>query len=88
MLSCFCPLGSAIAGRVKVLIERDKTVSGTPVHEVGIVNYPGAQLACILGLTDFFGIASTIALVQRCSWSKTALRVTHWKAIDSFDANL
>jgi transcriptional regulator GlxA family with amidase domain len=69
------------------LIERDKTVSGTPVHEVGIVNYPGAQVACILGLTDFFGIASTIALGQ---WvpGQTALRVTHWKAIDSFDANL
>jgi transcriptional regulator GlxA family with amidase domain len=34
-----------------------------------------------------FGIASTIALDQRLS-DQTALRVTHWKPTDSFDANL
>jgi transcriptional regulator GlxA family with amidase domain len=62
-------------------------MSGSPTHEIGIVNYPGAQEACILGLTDFFGIASTIALEQGRS-GQTALRVTHWKPIDSFDANL
>ena len=56
-------------------------------NEIGIVHYPGAQVACILGLTDLFGVASTIALHQRPS-GKTALRVTHWKPIDSFDANL
>jgi transcriptional regulator GlxA family with amidase domain len=61
-------------------------MSGSP-HEIGIVHYPGAQVACILGLTDFFGIASTIALDQRRS-GLTALRVTHWKPIDSFDENL
>jgi transcriptional regulator GlxA family with amidase domain len=62
-------------------------MSGSPTHEIGIVDYPGAQVACILGLTDFFGIASTIALDQGRS-GQTALRVTHWKPIDSFDANL
>ena len=62
-------------------------MSGSPAHEIGIVHYPGAQVACILGLTDLFGIASTIALEQRRS-VQTALRVTHWKAIDSFDMNL
>jgi transcriptional regulator GlxA family with amidase domain len=62
-------------------------MSGSPTHEIGIVHYPGAQVACILGLTDFFGIASTIALDQRRS-GLTALRVTHWKPIDSFDENL
>jgi transcriptional regulator GlxA family with amidase domain len=56
-------------------------------NEIGIVHYPGAQVACILGLTDLFGVASTIALDQRRS-GQTALRVTHWKPIDSFDANL
>jgi transcriptional regulator GlxA family with amidase domain len=56
-------------------------------HEIGIVDYPGAQVACIQGLTDLFGIACTIALDQRRS-GQTALRVTHWKPIDSFDANL
>ena len=36
-------------------------------HEIGIVDYPGAQVACIQGLTDLFGIACTIALDQRRS---------------------
>jgi transcriptional regulator GlxA family with amidase domain len=62
-------------------------MSGRPTHEIGIVDYPGAQAACILGLTDFFGIASTIALEQQ-RFDQTALRVTHWKPIDSSDANL
>ena len=36
-------------------------------HEIGIVHYPGAQVACILGLTDLFGVASTIAVDQRAN---------------------
>jgi hypothetical protein len=56
-------------------------------HEIGIVHYPGAQVACILGLTDLFGVASTIVRDQRRS-GQSPLRVTHWKPIDSFDANL
>jgi len=62
-------------------------MSETPMQEIAIVNYPGAQAACVLGLTDLFGIASTIALEQRQS-HPTALRVTHWKPVDRFDANL
>ena len=62
-------------------------MSGSAAHEIGIVDYPGAQAACILGLTDLFGIASAIALDQRRS-GEIALRVTHWKPIDSFDADL
>jgi transcriptional regulator GlxA family with amidase domain len=62
-------------------------MSGNPTHEIGIVNYPDAQVAAILGLTDLFGIACTIALDQR-RFGETALRVTHWKPIDNFDANL
>jgi transcriptional regulator GlxA family with amidase domain len=44
-------------------------------------------VACILGLTDLFGIASRIAIDQRQS-DQIALRVTHWKPADSFDAQL
>jgi transcriptional regulator GlxA family with amidase domain len=62
-------------------------MSGSSAPEIGIVNYPGAQVASILGLTDLFGIASTIALDQRRS-GQTGLRATHWKPIDSFDTNL
>jgi transcriptional regulator GlxA family with amidase domain len=61
-------------------------MSGSATHEIGIVNYPGAQAACILGLTDLFGIASAIAFDQRRS-GQVSLRVTHWKPTDSFDAD-
>jgi transcriptional regulator GlxA family with amidase domain len=44
-------------------------------------------VACILGLTDLFGIASTIALNQRRS-GQFPLRVTHWRPLHSSDANL
>ena len=39
-------------------------MSGRAAHEIGIVDYPGAQAACILGLTDLFGVASAMALDQ------------------------
>jgi len=62
-------------------------MSGHNVHEIGIVDYYGAQAACILGLTDLLGAASTIAL-DRHRYGETPLRVTHWKSIDSRDENL
>jgi transcriptional regulator GlxA family with amidase domain len=64
----------------------DNAMSTSAAHEIGIVHYPGAQVACILGLTDMFGIASTVALDQRQSGSQ--LRVTHWQPCDSRDAKL
>jgi transcriptional regulator GlxA family with amidase domain len=62
-------------------------MSASTAHEIGIVDYPGAQVACILGLTDLFGVASTIALEQRRS-GQSPLRVTHWKPIHCGAANL
>src|SRR5580698_9194409 len=62
-------------------------MTGIAAHEIGIVDYPGAQVACVLGLTDLFGVASTIALDQR-RFGQTPLRVTHWKLIHVRDANL
>ena len=62
-------------------------MSGIAAHEIGIVDYPGAQVACILGLTDLFGVASTIALDQRRS-GQSPLRVTHWKPIHCGAAKL
>jgi len=62
-------------------------MSGGGAYEIGIVDYPGAQAACILGLTDLFSIASAMALDQPRT-SEVALRVTHWKPTDSFDADL
>jgi len=49
-------------------------MSERAAHEVGIVDYPGAQVACILGLTDLFRIACTIALDQRRSGQNRASR--------------
>jgi transcriptional regulator GlxA family with amidase domain len=62
-------------------------MSASTAHEIGIVHYPGAQMACILGLTDLFGVASTIALDQPRS-GQGPLRVTHWKPIHCGAANL
>jgi transcriptional regulator GlxA family with amidase domain len=62
-------------------------MSASTAHEIGIVHYPGAQVACILGLTDLFGVASTIALDQPRS-GQSPLRVTHWKPIHCGAANL
>jgi transcriptional regulator GlxA family with amidase domain len=62
-------------------------MSEIAAHEIGIVHYPGAQVACILGLTDLFDAASTIALDQRRS-GQSPLRVTHWKPIHRGAANL
>src|SRR5260370_31112467 len=62
-------------------------MSARTAHESGIVHYRGAQVACILGLTDLFGVASTIALDQRRS-GQSPLRVTHWKPIHRGAANL
>ena len=45
----------------------------TTAYEIGIVHYPGVQVACILGLTDLFGVASTIARDQQRS-GQSALR--------------
>src|ERR1700730_14587054 len=78
---------ASIAGSVKVLTGRDNAMSASTAHEIGIVHYPGAQVACILGLTDLFGVASTIALDQRRS-GQSPLRVTHWQPLHSRDANL
>jgi transcriptional regulator GlxA family with amidase domain len=62
-------------------------MSGIAAHEIGVVDYPGAQVACILGLTDLFGVASTIALDQRRS-GHSPLRLTHWKPIHCGAAKL
>jgi transcriptional regulator GlxA family with amidase domain len=58
-------------------------MSANTAHEIGIVHYPGAQIACILGLTDLFGVA----LDQRRS-GQNPIRVTHWQPRHGHDVNL
>lgn len=46
--------------------------------EIGLVLYPGAQLAAVLGLTDLFDLANRIAARHRKRDSHS-LRVSHWQ---------
>lgn len=46
--------------------------------EIGLVLYPGAQQSAVLGLTDLFGVANSIAVSCR-EQPKLPLRVSHWR---------
>ena len=54
--------------------------------EIGIVLYAGAQQTCVHGLTDLFAVAANETLDQQ--QNRCRLRVTHWEAAHSHDANL
>jgi transcriptional regulator GlxA family with amidase domain len=62
-------------------------MSESAVHEIGIVHYPGAQAACIHGLTDLFALASGIA-VDHPRAGRRRLRVTHWQPKAAYDTRL
>ncbi|MGQ7247016.1 GlxA family transcriptional regulator [Halomonas sp. V046] len=49
-----------------------------PMIEIGVVLYPGAQQAAVLGLTDLFRVANRMAS-SRLRQSEPPLRVTHWQ---------
>jgi transcriptional regulator GlxA family with amidase domain len=46
--------------------------------EIGIVQYPGAQMAAVLGLTDLFAVAEQLARAKRQDEDKPLLRLSHW----------
>jgi transcriptional regulator GlxA family with amidase domain len=46
--------------------------------EIGILLYPGVASATVHGLTDLFGVATTIAR-QHTNAASAMLRVTHWQ---------
>jgi transcriptional regulator GlxA family with amidase domain len=52
--------------------------------EIGIVLYPGAQAACVHGLTDLFEIAANITRDHQQD-GRFPLRVTHWQPAHSCD---
>ena len=58
---------------------------GSATGEIGIVLYPGVQVASVHGLTDLFGIAARLALPQKRD-GRPPLRVTHWRSATSDDA--
>lgn len=50
--------------------------------EIGLVIYPGAQQAAVLGLTDLFGVANRCVAAHKKA-PLPALRITHWQQDDS-----
>ncbi|MDO7898821.1 GlxA family transcriptional regulator [Pseudomonas citrulli] len=51
------------------------------VAELGVLIYPGAQLAAVHGLTDLFAVAQRIAAEQSAA-QLPRLRVSHWRTQD------
>jgi len=49
------------------------------IAELGVLIYPGAQLAAVHGLTDLFAVAQRIA-AEQASAQLPQLRVSHWQA--------
>src|ERR1700748_643956 len=52
--------------------------NGNPAVEIGLVLYPGAQLATVFGLTDLFGVAGTMSRTRK-GGDAPVLRVSHWR---------
>ncbi|GGE30477.1 AraC family transcriptional regulator [Halopseudomonas oceani] len=50
----------------------------TQAVEIGLVLYPGAQQAAVLGLTDLFAVANREAL-SHLPHAEPPLRITHWQ---------
>ncbi|PZQ46377.1 MAG: AraC family transcriptional regulator [Rhodovulum sulfidophilum] len=50
----------------------------TDLPEIGIIRYPGAQMAAVLGLTDLFDVAARFARAKRAGDAGPILRVSHW----------
>jgi len=68
------------------LTARDNDMPEGGMSEIGIVLYPGAQMAAVHGLTDLFSVAAKIVLDQRTG--RLPLRVTHWQPAQGRDAEL
>jgi transcriptional regulator GlxA family with amidase domain len=56
-------------------------MASDPAIEIGIVLYPGAQLAAVHGLIDLFGVADRFA-AQHHNAATGFLRVSQWRAHD------
>lgn len=54
--------------------------------EIGVVLYPGVQMAAVLGLTDLFSVADRIAREKPQHRDTPLLRVSHWQKEDQAEA--
>ena len=48
------------------------------IAEIGLLLYPGAQMAAVLGMTDLFGTANGIFAARRQNAARP-LRISHWQ---------
>lgn len=58
---------------------------GRNAIEMGLVIYPGTQMAAVLGMTDFLTLADRIAGEQANCRQAPPLRVSHWQMRDGAD---
>lgn len=63
----------------------DKMAHGVPT-EIGIVLYPRAQMAAVLGMTDLFSFADGLARQRHENPERPLLRVSHWRKEGQDDA--
>lgn len=52
---------------------------GESPTEIGLVMYPGVQMAAVLGMTDLFTVADGLARKKRQNTEAPLLRVSHWR---------
>ncbi len=72
--------GPSVRGLAAPTIEGGKLTMGVEraVAELGVLIYPGAQMAAVHGLTDLFGVANRIADEHQAA-QLPLLRVSHWQ---------
>ncbi|BBP73170.1 transcriptional regulator [Pseudomonas sp. Seg1] len=56
----------------------EKAAGAPAISELGVLIYPGAQMAAVHGLTDLFAVANRIA-AEHQSAQLPLLRVSHWQ---------
>jgi transcriptional regulator GlxA family with amidase domain len=54
-------------------------MSAEKATEIGLVLYPGAQMAAVLGMTDLFTVADGLARKKHQDRKTPLLRVSHWQ---------
>lgn len=58
--------------------EAENDMTGSP-PEIGLILYPGVQMAAVLGLTDLLSLAEDFARRKREDRTAVLLRVSHWR---------
>jgi transcriptional regulator GlxA family with amidase domain len=64
-------------GQTDIIVGKTDMPAAPETLEIGLLLYPGAQLAAVYGLTDLFSVANRMA-AERGAAKLPALRVTHW----------